>query len=88
MIKPNVTSPDLSSLLYSSVVNGSFECVKLLLQAGVDPNFVSQGDTPLGIAATTGGTEIIECLLDAGADPDVPNLVGSIPTELAASHNK
>ncbi|XVF32447.1 hypothetical protein REPUB_Repub17cG0084000 [Reevesia pubescens] len=85
---PNVSSHGLWSPMISSIGNGSIECVNLLLQAGADPNFVSQGDTPLVIAAATGETEIIKCLLNAGADPNVPNHVGHVPIEVAASLDK
>ncbi|KAF9682966.1 hypothetical protein SADUNF_Sadunf05G0163100 [Salix dunnii] len=70
---PNMIFDFVHSPLMASILASSFECVKLLLRAGADPNTCSRGKTPLEVAASNEETEIMRCLLNAGADPKVTN---------------
>ncbi|XP_026418687.1 hsp70-Hsp90 organizing protein 3-like [Papaver somniferum] len=58
--------------------------MKLLLQAGADPNAVSYGITPLTVAVKEASADDITCLLEAGADPNYKEIRGVIPLEIAA----
>ncbi|XP_026418667.1 hsp70-Hsp90 organizing protein 3-like [Papaver somniferum] len=59
--------------------------MRLLLQAGADPNAVSYGETPLISAAILdGGVEEVTHLLEAGADPNYKSNRGVTPLEIAA----
>jgi ankyrin repeat protein len=56
---------------------GETEIVRLLIDAGADPNIADEfGNTALIFAATTSNDEAISLLLDAGAEPDVENNFG------------
>jgi hypothetical protein len=58
------------------------QVVRLLVEAGADPNARSPGDeTPLHWAASSDDVDVAEALIDAGADVDAPD--GSIGTPLA-----
>nr|TKS03444.1 hypothetical protein D5086_0000154410 [Populus alba] len=70
---PNMIFDFIHPPLVASILASSFDCVKLLLQAGADPNTCSLGTTPLEVAASNGETQAIRCLLNAGADPNVTN---------------
>lgn len=56
----------------------SFECIKLLLEAGAEPNifFESTSGTPLQIASIRNHTDVVKILLKYGANPNIPNLNG------------
>jgi ankyrin repeat protein len=56
----------------------SFECIKLLLEAGAEPNifFESNGSTPLQIASIRQHTDVVKILLKYGANPNIPNMNG------------
>ncbi|KAI5589781.1 hypothetical protein BDE02_05G184900 [Populus trichocarpa] len=81
---PNMIFDFIHSPLVASILASSFDSVKLLLQAGADPNTCSLGMTPLEVAASNGETQVIRCLLNAGADPNVTNSLGLTPVEVAA----
>jgi ankyrin repeat protein len=55
-----------------AAINGSAAMVRLLLDAGADPNapLTDDGDTALMMAARTGLTEPVELLIERGADVD------------------
>jgi ankyrin repeat protein len=56
--------------------------VRLLIEAGADPNARSPGDeTPLHWAASSDDSDVAEALIEGGADVDAPD--GSIGTPLA-----
>ena len=74
--KPSVPSRDqgftpLHSAVATDAGEATAEIVRLLLEAGADPNAKSnEGGTPLHSAAYTGDLEIAELLLAYGADPN------------------
>ncbi|HEU0068058.1 MAG TPA: ankyrin repeat domain-containing protein, partial [Nitrospiraceae bacterium] len=54
---PNAKDYEGNTPLHLVVCNGSAECVKLLLEAGADPNTTKgdvNGDTPLHLAVLNG----------------------------------
>ena len=53
------------------------DIVSILLNAGADPNSISQGMTPLLIACEQGFTEIAESLLQTKADITVRSLTNN-----------
>ncbi|KAL9357912.1 hypothetical protein Peur_051165 [Populus x canadensis] len=55
---PNMIFDFIHSPLVASILASSFDCVKLLLQAGADPNTCSLGMTPLEVAASNGETQL------------------------------
>jgi ankyrin repeat protein len=58
------------------------QVVRVLVEAGADPNARSPGDeTPLHWAASSDDVDVAEALIDAGADIEAPH--GSIGTPLA-----
>ena len=61
---------DLSPLIHAAVA-GKVENVRLLLEAGADPNLTAAGRSPLGVAVRAGHEQIVGMLLDAGADESI-----------------
>ena len=60
------------------------ELVRMLLDAGADPNARSATDgTPLHTAAFTGNVPVTEMLLAAGADPEARDRKGFLPLDHA-----
>jgi ankyrin repeat protein len=60
-----------ATLLFTASETKSATVVKLLLNAGADPNDAASGETPLCRAALFGRKDIAQALLDAGAKADV-----------------
>uniref|UniRef100_A0ACD5YJR2 Uncharacterized protein n=1 Tax=Avena sativa TaxID=4498 RepID=A0ACD5YJR2_AVESA len=61
------------------------KCVKLLIKAGADVNFIdSNGSSYVMLAAHCGLADIVKCLLEAGANPNIPDGFGRTPIEVAA----
>lgn len=57
---------------------GRVNVVRLLLDAGADPDYPAEnGWTPLIAASNDGRTRIVEILLEAGADPNKADLKGN-----------
>ncbi|XP_051186568.1 uncharacterized protein [Lolium perenne] len=76
-------------LLEHHADNKSLECVRLLLKAGADPNFLYyNGVTYTMVAANNGLPDIVKCLLDAGANPNTPDGFGTTAIEIAALHGR
>lgn len=64
--------------------NGSTDCVRLLLDAGISVNFPTRdGNTPLIVAAKEGKRETVELLLRHGADTTVKNRGGLTALDMA-----
>ncbi|XP_048526980.1 ankyrin-1-like [Triticum urartu] len=62
------------------------ECVKLLVKAGADLNFIDfNGGSYAMLAVKSGFPGIMRFLLDAGANPNIPDECGNTPIEVAAS---
>ena len=83
-IDPDATSDSGRPLVWAFVEPRYAEALKLLLDAGADPDRKWKGsETPLHFAARVGGTETISALLDAGAGIDARS-GGQTPLMLAA----
>ncbi|KAJ9592662.1 hypothetical protein L9F63_015677 [Diploptera punctata] len=65
---------------------GHLQCLKLILESGVDPNIITPDtkNTALHLAAEGGFNECLLFLLSKGAKPDIKNSKGQIPLHLAA----
>uniref|UniRef100_A0ACD5VC54 Uncharacterized protein n=1 Tax=Avena sativa TaxID=4498 RepID=A0ACD5VC54_AVESA len=76
--------------LVSSLLGGSLECMKLLIQAGADVNaggLHGARATPLLLACSRrGNIRFINYLLESGADPNFTDELGRLPIEIAAIH--
>ncbi|KAL5226854.1 hypothetical protein ABZP36_015119 [Zizania latifolia] len=85
---PNKIANCVFTPLVSSLLGGSLECMKLLIQAGANVNGAGfNGATPLLLACSRPGTiGFIKCLLESGANPNIPDELDRLPVELAAIH--
>jgi len=84
--KPNLEVRDgngATPLLRAADI-GSNEMVKLLLEAGADPNSVNphSGWTSLHLAAANGRVEIAQLLLAHKADPNIPDTSGRLAFDM------
>lgn len=71
---PNAADEDGTTPLYRAAVQSETRIVKLLLEAGAQPNVQSRGDSeglPLCAAVAHGKVKIVRVLLAAGADPNL-----------------
>jgi len=105
--------PNLGSLLTGETplhvatakgfVEGTLECVNLLLEYGANPNAKAKsgietstyyrdikvvGETPLHLAAAYGSSEMIEVLLKHGADPAIKDDRGESPLTWYSRHQR
>ncbi|WP_157245091.1 ankyrin repeat domain-containing protein [Nonomuraea typhae] len=67
---PGETARDGDAALYQAAVQGRAGVVRMLVDAGADPDHESGEGLPLCAAASWGHAETVQALLDAGADPD------------------
>ncbi|XP_047064140.1 uncharacterized protein LOC124671864 [Lolium rigidum] len=85
---PKKVANSVFTPLLSSLLGGSLECMKLLIQAGADVNaggLHGAKATPLLLACSRrGNIQFINCLLEAGADPNFPDELCRLPIEIAA----
>lgn len=88
-VNPNAR-PDLwgKTAMIHAVERNDVETVRLLLDAGADPDLKAGGYTPLGRAAILGYGRIAGMLLKYGADPDLRSSDGNTPLTAAASMNR
>jgi ankyrin repeat protein len=77
-----------STALVHAVARGDVEMVRLLLDAGADPDQRGGGHTPLGLAALRGHTRVAGLLLKAGANPNLKSGDGNTPLAAAAAMNR
>ena len=83
---PNVGNDAMTPLCASSL-NGSLECVSLLIEAGakIDEGFRVAEATPLYIAAHEGHLEVVRFLVESGASKDQGRTDnGATPLHIAA----
>ncbi|XP_044972070.1 poly [ADP-ribose] polymerase tankyrase-1-like [Hordeum vulgare subsp. vulgare] len=83
---PNKVASRVFTPLVSSLLGGSVECMKLLIEAGANVHAGGfTGATPLLLACSRrGNVGFVKCLLKAGADPNLPDELGRLPIEIAA----
>ncbi|XP_071483151.1 uncharacterized protein [Diadema antillarum] len=75
--------------LHYAAWQGKVEPVRLLLQAGSDPNQPSLDcETPLHLASQYGSYAVVETLLQYDANPTAKNKQGKTPLDLAAEFGK
>ncbi len=68
---------------------GSVECVRMLLEAGANPDFGGDSeDKALNEASRNGNVEIVRMLIDAGADLEIKGLNHFTPLINASNNNK
>jgi ankyrin repeat protein len=71
--------------LHAGASRGGAEIVKMLLEAGADPNVTQErGFVPLHSAAANGNVAIVELLLKHGARADAKSDDGKTPADVAA----
>lgn len=76
-----------SSYIFAAAAQGESRLVKLLIQAGAQPNTQEGNTTPLLEAARENYHETVKVLLDSGADPNSPGNSGLSPLMVAAQAN-
>ena len=59
-------------LQYTVAIGGDVECMKVLLEEGLDPN--EREGKAIRTAAQCGHVELVQFLIDSGADPNLTNL--------------
>ncbi len=83
-VNPNLSADRWDDrALPRAVAKGNVEMVRILLDAGADPDLMGGGFTPLGRAALDGHTRIAGMLLRAGADVDRKSRDGNTPITAA-----
>lgn len=86
-VNPDAISENGKTGLCRAAFEGYRSHVRLLLEAGADPNLVEphSGYTPLVATLNGGNAELIEMLLLAGADPTIPDAEGETPLQAMES---
>ncbi|KAE8813342.1 Ankyrin repeat and SOCS box-containing protein 14 [Hordeum vulgare] len=81
---PNKVASRVFTPWVSSLLGGSVQCMKLLIEAGANVHAGAfSGATTLLLACShRGNVGFVKCLLKAGADPNLPDKV--LPIEIAA----
>ena len=70
--------------IHAAAAGNHIAVVRLLLDAGADPNATQQDEfRPLHSAAQNGNLELVRLLLDHKADPALTNATGQTPAEVA-----
>ncbi|MGI9304646.1 MAG: ankyrin repeat domain-containing protein, partial [Gammaproteobacteria bacterium] len=83
---PNIqTSNDALTALSIAVFNDNAELMRLLVQAGADPNHTTRTGTIFGTVVRRFGPEVIRLFLAHGADPNKPT--ADIPPLVSAYEN-
>ncbi|CAN6356868.1 unnamed protein product [Urochloa humidicola] len=85
---PNrVVNHVFTPLFMAACCGQSFECTKLLVEAGADVNFTCPwGPVILMEAVDDRLTDIVKFLLESGADPNIANEDGKVPIMWAGGH--
>jgi ankyrin repeat protein len=82
----NAVSPNRIAVIHSAAASRNATLVKLLLQAGANPNLQQQGGyTALHEAAMHNSVERAQALLDAGADRSIRSDAGLTAMEMASN---
>lgn len=69
--------------IHSAAFGNDQECVRILLDAGVEPDMRAEGFTALHSAAQNGNREMVMLLLERGADKNTSTNDGRSPADLA-----
>ena len=79
-----IATPEKS--LEAAAAEGDVDAVRQHIAAGTDPNtqHLTNGSTPLIVAATFGHTEVARALIQGGADLEIQNSDGSTALHAAA----
>jgi ankyrin repeat protein len=86
----NARSPDGFTPLHYAAFFGGAEVVRVLLEAGADPDADQQNPMrvrPLHSAAASGDREAVRALLEAGAEPNARQQGGFTPLHAAARND-
>ena len=70
-------TPEGDSCLHIAAIRGDFRAVKLLIEAGLDVNFIGDmGYTPLHYASKGNHQTIVDFMLSKGAQSNITNEFG------------
>ncbi len=87
--RTKLPAAEVADLIHSAIEGGSMDSLRTLLEAGADPNAVSNattGRTPLHSACLFNRTEMVELLLEqSGVRPDVSDASGFRPIHYCAT---
>uniref|UniRef100_A0ACD5ZH97 Uncharacterized protein n=1 Tax=Avena sativa TaxID=4498 RepID=A0ACD5ZH97_AVESA len=87
--KVKVSLTPLRWVIHDPIPSKSLLCMKLLIKAGADVNFVdANGFSTVIYTVQHGLPALVKCLLHAGANPNIPDEFGRTPIEYAASYGR